>query len=549
VPPLLSILFAALSGVLLVLAYPPFGQSWLIWIALIPALLGLHLDPASGTRPLLAWRAWVPGLLLGIICFGGLFWWIGEVTVLGTVLLCLYLAFYPAIWLLYAARRWPRQAPYTSYGILRTGIELASLWIVLEWLRGWLFSGFGWNGLGVALYANLPFLQAARFGGVLGLSWIVALTNVVGALTLVRLYHEARGRQKLRAHVDFSLVMVALALLLVTGWHHLWRVPSGAPRHLRYALVQPDIPQELTDSFPPEESLRRHLDLTAQAALLQPDLIIWPESPVGIDLVLDRPSHEALFQLMANANFSLLAGSLHIVEGQVFNSALLFDPYDGGLHIYDKNHLVPFGEYVPFARQLPFLRRLVPFQIDFSHGDHPRIMTLTNGVRLLPLICFEDTLARYARLGIHEGLRDPETAPGPLPDLLVNLTNDGWFHRSPGTAQHLANAVFRTVELDRPLLCCSNTGISAVVDATGRITSELAVGNRNVDVSGILSGDLQWYPAEETPYSRYGDWFVWLAAAAVLWRPLRDKMTPKAKSELQPELLEPTEEPESSGST
>ncbi len=533
-PPFISILLAAASGILLVLAYPPFGESWLIWIALIPALLGLHLDPASSTRPLKAWRTWIPAFLLGIICFGGLFWWIGEVTVLGTVLLCLYLAFYPALWLLYAARRWPRQAPYTSYGILRTGIELASLWIVLEWLRGWLFGGFGWNGLGVALSTNLPLLQAARFGGVLGLSWIVALANVVGALTLVRLYHEARGRQKLRAHVDFSLVMVALALLLVTGWHHLWRVPSGTPRHLRYVLVQPNIPQEITDSFPPAESLRRHLDLTAQAVLLQPDLIVWPESPVGIDLTLDRPAHDALYQLMANADFSLLAGSLHIVEGQVFNSALLFDPHDGGLHIYDKNKLVPFGEYVPFARELPILRKLVPFQIDFSGGDHPRMMTLQNGVRLLPLICYEDTLADYARRGAQLD-----------PDVLVNITNDGWFRRSPGTAQHLANAVFRTVELDRPLLCCSNTGISAVVDATGRITSELAVGKRNVDISGILSGDLQWYPAEQTPYALYGDWFVWLAAAVVLWRPLRDKMTPKTKIELQPELPEPPEAPES----
>jgi apolipoprotein N-acyltransferase len=510
--PWLTPILAALSGLLLVLAFPPFHCEWAVWIAFIPALLGIHregsLAAVAGPKRRLA-RIYGPGYLLGLIYFGGVFWWIGLVTLAGTILLVLYFGIYPALWLAYARRRWPRTPPYTSFGNLALAAELASLWTIFEWVRGWLFSGFGWDGLGVALYRNLPLVQSACLGGVLLLTWLIVLINVVGALTLIRFYHELRREQKMKAHLDFNLSLLLLACLFSYGFHRLWHHPAGhEPRQLRYALIQPDIPQLLDGEFPPAESMRRHVALTAQAAALRPELIVWPESPVGVDIVVDDGDRRALDDLMRAADFSLLAGSLDLTGGRVFNAAMLFAPRGGEMQVYDKNHLVPYGEYAPMADWFPVMRRLVPFEIDFSPGKKPEVLVMANGgARLLPLICFEDTLSGYGRQGaaLH-------------PDLLVNITNDGWFRTSPGAEQHLANALFRPVELDRPLLRCGNNGISAVIDATGRIVSELEIDGHAVGISGILSGEVGWYPAEETLYLRWGNWIVAFSAFILAMR-------------------------------
>ncbi len=512
-PPWLLCGLSALSGLLLAAAFPPFDQAWLVWVALVPALLGVHFAPAP--EPF-AWRSavsWglVPGWFLGLAYFGGTLWWIGNVTVLGTVLLVLYIALYPALWLALARRIWPR-GPMTAGRNLLVAAELASVWIGLEWVRGWLFTGFGWNGLGVALWHSPAFVQGARLGGVLLLSWVVAFVNVVAALTVVRFHRELRREQQIAARIDFYVAVLLVVLLFVYGTRRVFARHGEEPRIVRVALVQPNVPQSETRPFPPSEALERLVALTGTAASLKPDLVVWPESPVAVRALGDPEYGAALANLTAGADFSLLMGALDKVDGHYFNAAYLFPPHQGSLQVYAKNRLVPFGEYAPFADQFPPMRRLVPFDIDFTAGLHPRLFVTENGgLRIAPLICYEDTLADYARQAarIDGG-----------PDILVNITNDGWFFRSPGAAQHLANALFRATELDRPLLRCGNTGISAAVDQTGRVISKLESAGRDVCVAGVLTVEVPCYRPEETPWLRWGNWTVVLAALAVAGRGL-----------------------------
>jgi apolipoprotein N-acyltransferase len=156
---------------------------------------------------------------------------------------------------------------------------------------------------------------------------------------------------------------------------------------------------------------------------------------------------------------------------------------------------------------LPWLRRLAPFPLDFAAGAEPQILRLTEpDLRIVPLICFEDTMPDYTRRAARQEADLGE------PDLLVNLTNDGWFPDSPGAEMHFINAKFRTVELDMPLLRAANTGVTAVVSQVGRVESVLEVDGRRVGVAGVLSHELRWWPSEQTPYERWGNWIV-LASA------------------------------------
>jgi apolipoprotein N-acyltransferase len=530
-------LAAVLSGLLYAACFAPFNLTWFCWIALTPLTGAIWFSGAESRH------RWIRSLLLGYVAGLTFFWivfsWLTTVTVLGWFVLQFYMAIYFAIWAWFcdlvrprasnkrqsrAAGKWgqmlaqarttaaPTQSPWTkSTSNLRLAFILAAAWTALEWLRGWVFSGFGWNGLGVALHDKWPLIQITQLTGVAGLSFMVAFANVIVITTAYRLVVEARTRV-MRPHFDFTVTMAGIVGVLVFGLRATQVLPPTKP--LRVAAVQSNIPQN--QKFDPQFNRRifeqfGRLSEIALRANPPPDLLVWPESSMPGPLFADQESHRFVMDLAASADTDLLLGTIDVDQQDVFNAAVLIA--DGGerVQVYRKIHLVPFGEFVPGRHTVPLLAQIVGDQVpgDFKGGTEFTVFTLTDSnVHVAPLICFEDTIGELTRRFILPS----ETTPGA--NLLVDMTNDGWFERSAGSHQHLANAIFRCAETRRPMIRAANTGVTCFINQFGRITQTLQDDTGSTFTEGVLAGEIK-VPTEQqlTFYVRHGELFAKACAA------------------------------------
>jgi apolipoprotein N-acyltransferase len=293
---------------------------------------------------------------------------------------------------------------------------------------------------------------------------------------------------------------------------------STPTKPLRVAAVQPNIPQ--TQKFDPQFTRKifdqfRRLSEIALRANPPPDLLIWPESSMPGLVLRERESNNFVMQLAASAESDLLLGTIDEQNGDVYNAALLVS--DGGeqVQVYRKVHLVPFGEFVPGRHKVPLLARIVGDQVpgDFTAGKEYTIFSLTNSdVQVAPLICFEDTIGELTRRFV----LPTESSPGA--NLLVDITNDGWFLHSPGSHQHLVNAIFRCVETRRPMVRAANTGVTCFVNEFGRVTQMLRDETGNTFREGVLTGEIK-IPVEHelTFYTRHGELFAKVCAVITLF--------------------------------
>ena len=531
-------LAAICSGFLYAACFPPFNLTWFCWIALTPLIAAVWFSGAESRHP------WLRNLLLGYVAGLTFFWivfsWLTTVTILGWFVLEFYMAIYVAIWALFCglvrprpkinrvgSSKWeqmlsqartsatPPQSPWTkSTNNLRLALLLAAAWTTLEWLRGWVFSGFGWNGLGVALHDNWPLIQIAELTGVAGLSFLIAFVNVIILTTAYRLVVEARTRV-MRPHFDFTFTMAAIVGVLVFGFRA--TQVSPAAKTLRVTAVQSNVPQN--QKFDPQFTRRifdqfRRLSEIALRSNPPPELLVWPESSMPGPVLVDQESYKFVMDLAADADADFLLGTIDEDGGDVYNAAILLSEGGERVQIYRKVHLVPFGEFVPGRHTVPLLARIVGDQVpgDFKAGKEHTVFTLTNGdVQVAPLICFEDTIGELAR----QFVVPTETSPGA--NLLVDVTNDGWFQHSAGSPQHLANAIFRCIETRRPMLRAANTGVTCFINQFGRVTQELRDETGSTFTEGVLSGDIK-VPSEHelTFYARHGELFAKACAVITL---------------------------------
>ena len=527
-------LAAICSGLLYTGCFAPFNFTWLCWIALTPLIAAIWFSE-SGSR-----HRWLRNLLLGYVAGLTFFWtafsWLTTVTVPGWFVLAFYMAIYFAIWAWFCgllqpreikreagSTKWdrmlaqarsgaaPSQSPWVkSTNNLLLAFLVAGAWVTQEWFRGWVFSGFGWNGLGVALHGNWPLIQIAEFTGVAGLSFMVAFANVIAVTTVRRLVLEVSTRT-VRPHFDLTLTLAAIVGVLTFGLRATQVSPPTKP--LRVAAVQSNVPQN--QKFDPQFTRKifdqfRRLSEIALRSTPPPDLLIWPESSMPGPVLLDRESYQFVMDLAASAESDILLGTIDEENGDVYNAALLVS--DGGeqVQVYRKLHLVPFGEYVPGRHSVPLLARIVADQVpgDFKAGKNHTVFELTNrDVKVAPLICFEDTLGELTRRFVLPS----ETNPGA--NLLVDITNDGWFLHSAGSHQHLANAIFRCVETRRPMVRAANTGVTCFVNEFGRVTQQLQDDTGSTFTEGVLTGEVK-IPTENelTFYTRHGELFAKLCA-------------------------------------
>lgn len=231
-------------------------------------------------------------------------------------------------------------------------------------------------------------------------------------------------------------------------------------------------------------------------------------------VLAEQESYKFVMDLAASADTDLLLGTIDVDNQAVYNAALLVS--DGGEHVqvYRKVHLVPFGEYVPGRDTVPLLARIVGDQVpgDFKEGKEYTVFTLTNNeIHVAPLICFEDTIGELTR----QFVLPNELSPGA--NLLVDVTNDGWFQTSAGSHQHLANAIFRCVETRRPMIRAANTGVTCFINQFGRVTQMLQDDTGSTFTEGVLAGEIK-VPIEQelTFYARHGELFAKACAAITL---------------------------------
>ncbi|MDD5260814.1 MAG: apolipoprotein N-acyltransferase [Methylacidiphilales bacterium] len=506
-PRWIVLLCAVASGLLLTAGYAPFSQAWCGWIALGPMSLGLMYGARS-------WRAaLVAGYVSGAVHFGTSLFWINEVTTLGWFALTLYLGLYPALWALvwwlYVQRARHR---LTSVLNISRALFGASAWVLLEWIRGWLFSGFPWNDLGVTQHEVIGIIQIAELGGVLLLSWLVAFVSLSIALTLARMLKEIKREPTLKNRWEFTLAMGLAALSFIFGVKVVLEKPDY-PVTLHYLAIQPNLPQDPWGRGVSMREAMAKLQVLSISGLSDPgasgrvDLVIWPETPVPEEIYADPGFNDLLKSLTVDRGESWLFGSNYFAGGKVYNSAFLFNPGVARPGIYSKNHLVIFGEYTPLADVFPIIRKLTPLGMDFSPGTEAALLYLNRpALKIAPLICFEDALPQAATAFARQ-----------QPDLFINITNDGWFNRSAQSRQHLANAVFRTIEHRRPMLRVTNSGVTAAISEKGVVTNILkddATGSTYI--SGYKKGDLGIPRVRTTFYELWGDWIVWLSLALVL---------------------------------
>ena len=519
--------------------FAPFNQTWLCWIALTPLLAAILFFGENSKR------RWLRDLLLGYVCGLAFFWtvlsWVTTVTVPGWFLLQFYMALYFAPFAWFCGLLRPRLGKISvaaalsrrageelsdastergGYSVSQPGLSplarspwlrstynlrlaflIASAWTTLEWLRGWVFTGWGWNGLGTALHDNPPIIQMAEFTGVAGLSFMVAFANVIALATVRRFILETQVRP-VKPHFDLTLTMVAIVAAMGFGVHALQLHPPT--KTIRVAAVQANIPRE--EKFTPafrQKIFDQFTRLTTLALQSNPppDLIVWPESSMPGPVLEDEESYRYVANISASAKVDLLLGAIDEDIGHAYNAALLISNGGEGVQIYRKLHLVPFGEYIPGRHVVPLLARIIGDQVpgDFDAGDEYTLFRLTKSdTQVAPLICFEDTIGDLTRRFVLGGA-----------NLLANVTNDGWFLRSAGSQQHLASAIFRCVETRRPMVRAANTGVTCFVDQFGRVTQQLLDEHGSQFTDGVLSGEVA-VPTERelTFYVRHGELFA-----------------------------------------
>ncbi|MDH3981816.1 MAG: apolipoprotein N-acyltransferase, partial [Kiritimatiellaceae bacterium] len=506
-----------LSGVFLAMSFPGYGKATLVFAALVPLMLAVQSASLK--------KASLLAMLSGFVFFMMSLSWLHNLTgavegiglqlsaLLGYAVLSLYCALYfiPfAITVSLGTKRWAGEALWKN---IRFMFAVTMVWVGSEYLRSFLFTGFPWNPLGVSQYSNSTIIQIAEWGGVSVVSAYIVWMNAGLFITFRQYTHGTRAR-KYRPHFELMLGILPVALSVAHGMNILFNRP-GFYDTVSVALVQPNIEQAAKWDKQMDQQIRDRLDeLTSAAMRLDGvDMVIWPETalPDFLRSRNSRVSYEMVARL-ASGGVPILVGTMDYSEQDgrrtYFNSSILIGTDGNEIAKYDKQHLVPFGEYVPFPG---LMRKFTPVNIDFGRGEGSTLLSLKGKASFSVLICFEDIVAPLAVNATRAGAR-----------WLVNQSNDAWFDPSSQSEQHLAHAVFRCIENRIPMARCCNSGVTGIIDAYGMV-------QRNLEprTKGFTIGQLSPRPTglKNTFYTRHGNAFakVSLLAGATVLFVLRSK--------------------------
>ncbi len=486
---------ATVTGLLYAAGFDPLNLWPLGWVCLVPLFLALRrcsaprgallggVAGAVGTLGSVYWL-WLP--LTRQYSFSAplaLVFLLGVATYVG--------AFYALVGAL--------QARLEGWKLPASSLWVAALWVLGELLRARLGAGVPWLLAGHTQVRVLPVVQVADLGGVYAISFLVVAANRALAAWL-------GARRRAQGAIAGALVVVALAYGAFRM--HAYRTPGRDDVSLRVAVVQPSIAQaQKWDREHFADGMRLLYGLSERALRAEGvSLVVWPETALTVDLERAGDTLAPVVRLLATHDAELLLGAPRILGNgdarQVRNAAALLRP-DGVVGgRYDKQILLPFGEYYPsWVRGLPALATVVEEHmgpLEFTPGAGPTLLHLASGHQLGAPICYEATYPELVRGLVRHGA-----------EVLINLTNDAWFEESAGAAQHLAMARLRAVEHRRPLLRAANTGISVLVLPDGRLSSSLGIGARDVMIVHLATG------GGTSLYTEVGDTFALCCGAAL----------------------------------
>jgi len=510
----LRFLIPFLSGLLLSLAFPKPGLYFLAWIALVPLFLNISRQNIKNKD------AFKEGFVFGLSYFFGTLYWIyhsihyyggmGLVwSILAVIALSTYLSLYTGTFTFLISLIHKR----TLYPLL---ITAPSLWVSLEYIRTYLFTGFPWSSIGYSQYKMLHLIQIADITGIYGISFlVVAFNGAIVDMILLKKRTEEIPLYPLGPRIAGAFLLI-LAFIFTFVYGHKRLNQNRPGTDIRVSIVQGNIPQDKKwDPGFQREVMNIYENLTRETVKRDsPDIIIWPETAVPFifkepessenlssrlhnDELLSRELVEFVKEIKTYLLFGSIRQEYEIIDPkksrqEVFtNSAFLLNRDGKVTYIYDKIHLVPFGEYVPLRKLLFFIDKITIGIGDYRPGNYNKRAVTPFGT-FSTLICYEIIFPGLAKESLKEG-----------GDFIVNITNDAWFGKTSGPYQHFTMAVFRAIENRKPVIRAANTGISGFIDSNGNILSASPLFER-LSVSMTVKTD-----NTRTFYSRYGDLFVY----------------------------------------
>jgi apolipoprotein N-acyltransferase len=490
-----NIVLAVLSGLLLTGSFPKIEIDWLSWFALVPLLYALkELSPKGSFRI---------GFIAGLVHFLSLLYWLVPVMrtygylpwylsisilFLFSAALALFIALFSMI--LTALGKKP----------IRCLAIMPPVWVSLEYIRTFIFSGFPWELLGYSQFGRLQLIQISDIFGVYGVSFLIALSNASIFITLLY-FTKRRWQNSEISRYLAALSLIGLAIGVGLTWAYgLWRLNSidqliAASPKAQITVVQGNIEQLVKwDPAFQVATVKKYNRLSLSAKPDNPDLVIWPESATPFYFLYEIKPSELVMEGIRRVNTDFIIGSPSFVRKnnnvEYYVSAYLVSPQNKAISRYDKTHLVPYGEYVPFKKWLPFLGKIVAQVGDFVPGKRGKtIAWRDDGLGIQ--ICYEIIFPELSRAMAKNNAT-----------LLINITNDAWFGKTSGPYQHFSMTVFRAVENRRALARSANTGISGFIDPAGRILASTPLLKEATVTRSVPLIE------EKTIYTRFGDVFA-----------------------------------------
>jgi apolipoprotein N-acyltransferase len=490
-----KLFLAALSGILLTLSFPKTGISFLAWFALVPLF--------AASRNLSFKNSFSLGLLAGLVHYLTLIYWLvhtmttyGHLPFFVSLPILFLLSFYLALYIAFFSMTVTRlcSSPLSLF------FTAPLIWVSLEYIRSFLFTGFPWELLGYSQFNVLHIIQISDIFGVYGVSFCIVLFNT--ALFLIYLGLTGKDWEEKNIGIKQAVkATAAVAVILAAVWGYgtrqIYRVHELAVNSpsIKATVIQGNIDQaQKWDPAVQRSSTIKYIRLSLLSKKLKPDLVVWPETATPFYFTRNIELSKLVLSGIRETGTDFLIGSpaFNVEDNKIeyFNSAFLVDASGNVTGRYDKSHLVPFGEYVPLKKWLPFVGKMVESVGDFRAGEKGRTLKWKN-FRIGVLICYEIIFPPLARAMVQNNA-----------SILINLTNDAWYGKSSAPYQHFSMAIFRAVENRRSLVRAANTGISGFIDPSGSVIESTHLFEDAVVTQKVPMLEVKTF------YSRFGDVFA-----------------------------------------